>query len=82
MKNTDTGESDVRCGMYTDIAQCLVNYLSFCSTLPSFLRAILCDSVEMCYPRSYMSGGYEAESRLKVTCSSGVGCYENSLSHV
>ncbi|KYN02128.1 hypothetical protein ALC62_07119 [Cyphomyrmex costatus] len=38
VKNTDTGESTIRCGMYMDAARCLM-------------------------------------------CSSGVGCYENSLSH-
>lgn len=27
VKNTDTGENDVRCGMYMDSARCLVNYL-------------------------------------------------------
>lgn len=27
VKNTDTGESNVRCGMYMDTARCLVNYL-------------------------------------------------------
>lgn len=29
VKNTNTGESDVRCGMYMDAARCLVNYLCF-----------------------------------------------------
>lgn len=29
VKNTKTGESDIRCGMYTDAAQCLVNCALF-----------------------------------------------------
>jgi len=29
VKNTDTGERDIRCGMYMDAARCLVNYLRF-----------------------------------------------------
>lgn len=28
VKNSNTGESDVRCGMYTDAARCSVRYLS------------------------------------------------------
>jgi len=29
VKNTNTGENEIRCGMYMDAACCLVNYLCF-----------------------------------------------------
>lgn len=47
VKNTDTGESDVRCGMYMDAARCLVYYLHFLIFLPSILETILSDSANV-----------------------------------
>lgn len=40
VKNTDTGESDVRCGMYMDRARCLVTFL-FSSRFDFCLSCIL-----------------------------------------
>lgn len=88
VKNTKTGKSDIRCGMYTDAARCLVIY-PLCLVLSLSIFRILellyiYDSVEisLCCPYSYMSNGYDPESRLKVTCNTGTGCYKNSISHV
>lgn len=43
VRNTDTGESDVRYGMYMDAARCLVNYLCF------FLSYLILLSLELFY---------------------------------
>lgn len=86
VKNTKTGESDIRCGMYTDAARCLViHFLVLSLNIFRILEFLyIYDSVDisLCCPYSYMNNGYNLESRLKVICNSGMGCYKNSLSHV
>lgn len=45
VKNTDTGNIDVRCGMYMDFARCLVNYLLFLTF--DFLSVYLYTSIRL-----------------------------------